>query len=285
MSIVSSPARVRAIAQTDIRHILRMINTAWRVYIHLPPPELGAKIKTMPGVLAEDRVGLRGFMVIEPQPPDIALFVAAGLRDTWSVKPYLDRLLPAIEQAARTENLWNLVHIGRADWLVDELRRHGFETREWIVVFERIGVEPPPAVPAPAAMRTAHHKDLPALLALDALTFEHIWRKSAGKFSEALASADSFMVAEVAGRIVGYEWCEIYGQHAHLTRLAVHPGYQGHGIGTQLLHWAITDALARGVNQVTLNTQEDNYRSHSLYRRFGFVNTGQRMPILWKDLK
>ncbi len=85
--------------------------------------------------------------------------------------------------------------------------------------------------------------------------------------------------------MVAYEWCEIYKEHAHLTRLAVHPDYQGQGIGAQLLYQAITDALAAGANLMTLNTQENNRRSRALYERFGFVDTRQRIPVLWKDLR
>jgi ribosomal-protein-alanine N-acetyltransferase len=66
--------------------------------------------------------------------------------------------------------------------------------------------------------------------------------------------------------------------------LAIHPDYQGLGIGAQLLSRAISDALANGVTFITLNTQETNRRSRALYRRFGFVQTKQRVPVLWKDL-
>ncbi|MCP3907878.1 MAG: GNAT family N-acetyltransferase, partial [Oceanicoccus sp.] len=45
-----------------------------------------------------------------------------------------------------------------------------------------------------------------------------------------------------------------------------------------------SDALAGGVNLITLNTQENNHRSRALYERFGFVDTKQRIPVLWKDL-
>jgi len=277
--------QVRAIVQSDIRGIMRMVDSAWRIHIRVPPIELGAKITLMPGFLAEDHGGLRGFMVMEPQPPHVALIVAAGLRDTWSVRPYLDLLLPEIERAARDERLPALAHIGNVAWLVDDLQERGFEIHEWIMAFERHGVEPPPPTSAPAQVRSAHYNDMPTLLTLDALAFNHIWRKSAGNFNEALASADSFAIAELDGQIVGYEWSERYKRHAHLTRLAVHPAYQGRGIGAQLLHKAITDALASGVNMITLNTQENNYRSRALYERFGFVYTQQRMPVLWKDLK
>lgn len=277
--------KVRAIAQSDLRRLLRMIDTAWRISVRVSPLELSAKLKTSPGFLIEDHVGLRGFMIVEPHPPNVALVMAAGVHDTWNLESYLDLLLPEIERAVRLENLTSLVYIGSAPWLIDELQQRGFEPREWIVAFERSGSDVPPSVPEPAMIRTAHTKDLPTLLTLDTLTFDHIWRKSVGNFNRGLANADSFTLAEIKGEIVGYEWCEIYRHRAHLTRLAVHPDYQGRGVGAQLLHRAITDALQHQVDRMTLTTQENNRRSRSLYYRFGFVDTNQRMPVLWKDME
>jgi ribosomal-protein-alanine N-acetyltransferase len=191
--------------------------------------------------------------------------------------------LPEVEQAARAMGLSTLAYIGYETWLVEELLASGFEAREWIVHFERFGDWPKAVVAMPAQVRPAHFNDLPAILALDSLAFDHIWRKSPGVFNEALGHALSFMVAEINGFMVGYEWCEIYRHHAHLARLGVHPGYQGRGIGAQLLYQAIVDTLSRGVNLITLNTQETNYRSHALYERFGFVQTGRRTPVLCKQ--
>ncbi|MEW5959537.1 MAG: GNAT family N-acetyltransferase, partial [Chloroflexota bacterium] len=111
-----------------------------------------------------------------------------------------------------------------------------------------------------------------------------IWQKTVHKFSEALAMGDSLMLAEINGQVVGYEWCEIHPRQAHLNRLAVHPDYQGRGIGAQLLHRALSDVRARGVHKITLNTQEHNHRSIALYQRFGFELTGQRLPVLVKTL-
>lgn len=285
LAIDSQATIVRPIIEADTRDILRMVDTAWRVHIRIASADLRAKIKSVPGFLAEDSAGLRGFMLIEPQHPNTALIIAAGLRDTWGVRPYLDLLLPEIEQAAQVRDLLALVHIGHEAWLVNGLRERGFETREWIVNYERFGAEPPPTVSMPALIRTAHRKDLRAIMALDRLAFDYLWRKSAGNFSEALANAASFALADVDGQIVGYEWCQVYRQRAHLTRLAVHPDYQGRGIGAQLLHRAITDVQTAGVSLITLNTQESNHRSRALYKRFGFVKTRQRMPVLFLDLK
>ena len=277
--------RVRVINQGDVRNILRLIDTSWRVHIRISPVELAAKIQVMPGFLVEDHVGLRGFIMIEAQRPNVALIIAAGLRDTWGIRPYLDLLAPEVEHAALAENLFTLVHIGGVSWLTEELWQRGFETREWVVAFERRRNGSLPLPPQqPAFIRSAHRKDLSAILALDGLAFDHIWRKSVGNFNAALASATSFSVAEMDHRVVGYAWCDMYRRHAHLTRLAVHPHYQGYGIGAQLLHQALSDVLAQGADLITLNTQESNNRSQALYERFGFVHNKQRMPVLWKDL-
>lgn len=269
----------------DLRRLLRLVDMAWRVHLRVSPLELNTKINAVPSFLAEDKVGLRGFMIMEPLQSEIGLIIAAGLRDTWSVKPYLDLLLPQIEQAALDNKLRALVFISKAPWLIDELQAQGFETREWLMGFERAGIEPPAKpIHTSALLRTAHIDDLPDLLALDQLAFGQLWHKSPSSIGVALAGALSFMVAMLDDQLVAYEWCDIYERHAHLTRLAVHPDYQGRGIGAQLLYRAIRDALEAGADQITLNTMESNQRSRALYERFGFVDTMQRLPVLWKDL-
>lgn len=276
---------IRPIESGDTKALLRLINSAWRVHLRLSPAELKARLKKLPAYVAEDRVGLRGFAVLEPLPAGLGMLVAAGLRDTWAVPPFLELLLPVLIQTAQAYELHALVHIGTADWLNEAMLAQGFTIKEWIVAFERTGAKPPPEpVQVSAQLRSAHISDLPALLDLDNRTFEHLWHKSGGTISEALARAASFTVALVGGQIVAYQWCEMYGQHAHLTRLAVDPNYQGRGIGAQLLQRAMVEVLGLGATLITLNTQENNQRSQTLYKRFGFTNTRQRLPVLWLEL-
>ncbi len=275
---------VRVITPADSRAILRLLDTAWQVYLRLSPLELEGKLAHLPGYLAEDYLGLRGFMIIEPHPIEVAFLLAAGLRDTWHPRPYLDLLLPAVEAAARIRGLSKLVYIGNAVWLIQELKKRDFRTQEWVVTLERSSRQAPPTPPQVARLRPVTAADLPSLSALDALTFNEIWHHAIGDIADALDGQDSFVLAEFDGRIVGYEWCELFASHAHVSRLAVQPTYQGRGIGGQLLHRAIGDALSRGLNHITLNTQENNFRSLALYRRYGFETTPERMPLLLKEL-
>lgn len=276
---------LRPVTVRDEEQIHHLLETSWRVHTRMMWGNLKTRLVTLPGLLAEDQVGLRGVMIIEPQHPDVAVIIVAGLRDTWGVRPYFELFLPEIERMAQAQALSALIYIGYEAWMIENLPHYGFAAREWMLMFERFGSGLPPDTLEPATLRVAHRQDLPTIRKLDELAFTHLWHKPAEYFNEALATADSFVVAEVEGEIVGYEWCEMYQKRGHLTRLAIHPAYQGRGIGAQLLRRALLDALTNSVTLITLNTQETNLRSQALYTRFGFTQTNQRVPLLWKDIE
>jgi N-acetylglutamate synthase-like GNAT family acetyltransferase len=121
------PTTVREIRTGDLRGLLRLIEVNWRVQLRLSPNELSTKIKHIPSFLAEDGVGIRGFMMMEPSSANLAVIVAVGLRDTWRVKPFLDLMLPRLQQTARDLNLKGLIYIGNATWLSDELAQRALK--------------------------------------------------------------------------------------------------------------------------------------------------------------
>jgi ribosomal protein S18 acetylase RimI-like enzyme len=65
----------------------------------------------------------------------------------------------------------------------------------------------------------------------------------------------------------------------HLARLAVKPEFQGKGVGYALVYDLIRQLLRRGARVITVNTQKDNLASLTLYKRIGFVLTGEKYPI------
>jgi len=83
---------------------------------------------------------------------------------------------------------------------------------------------------------------------------------------------------------VGYCYCSVEKEHGHLIRMAVHPAWQGRGIGTRLLAEAVRFFQQAGARLVTLNTQEENERAQRLYRKFGFRLTGREAVALWRDV-
>src|SRR5436190_1433248 len=67
-------------------------------------------------------------------------------------------------------------------------------------------------------------------------------------FSEFLVARDE------AGELVGCIGQECYGQVTLLRSLAVKPGRQGNGLGRELTLELLSDARAKGVNEVVLLT-------------------------------
>lgn len=283
-------ARFATPADTDA--VRRLVEHARRVYLRIPLEEALFHLRSGLGWVAGegDRVG--GLILTEIQPITledaiayIASIVAAAVSDDWQVAPYLDTFLPLVEETVRQKGATALVQIGYAPWLTTVLDERGFIQQDWVVTYEwysqPVTIRGNPSV----AIRSAHLRDLPTLVSLDERIFGPIWRKPPPNFTEALAQAFIFTVAEAEGQIVGYQWSDKVGEHGHLTRLAVRPGWEGGGVGTRLLTEALVAMVNAGVTWVTLNTQESNVRSRELYERHGFHPTGERVAVLCKDLK
>jgi len=275
----------RSATPSDAEAVQRLIAHAWRVHLRIPPEQVLPRLRPGLGWVAGDGDGLRGLMVAEIQPFLIALITTAALSNDWRVPAYLDTFLPAVEERARQERATALIQIGHAPWLTGVLPERGFLRRDWVVTYEWRYQPTIVGGNQSVTVRSAHLRDLPTLLALDKRIFGPIWHKPIDSFEEALARAFIFSVAGDNGEIVGYQWCEKQERHGHITRLAVRPGWEGHGIGTRLLTEALVTMMNAGVNWITLNTQESNLRSRMLYERHSFRLTGERVAVLWKDLK
>jgi ribosomal-protein-alanine acetyltransferase len=86
-----------------------------------------------------------------------------------------------------------------------------------------------------------------------------------------------YVVAEAeGGEIGGYACLRVAGAEASIPMIAVRPGRQGQGIGTDLLMELIAMATAGGCRGIFLFVRADNSRARRLYRRAGFTETGVR---------
>jgi len=63
---------------------------------------------------------------------------------------------------------------------------------------------------------------------------------------------------------------------AHITLLAVHPNYQGRGLGQALLWGLMQAARDRALERATLEVRASNQPAISLYSKFGFQLAGRR---------
>ena len=71
-------------------------------------------------------------------------------------------------------------------------------------------------------------------------------------------------------------------EEAHITILAIHPRFQGQGLGQALLWALLTKAHYRKLERATLEVRGSNLAAVSLYNKFGFKEAGRRKKY-YKD--
>lgn len=79
------------------------------------------------------------------------------------------------------------------------------------------------------------------------------------------------VVARQYGRLSGFALMELSEHNAHLTLLAVAPGYRRMGLGSRLLAWLEKSALTAGIGRVFLEMRESNAGAAAFYRRLGYL--------------
>ena len=146
----------------------------------------------------------------------------------------------------------------------------GFSTIDRIVEYNRRGgeIHRPEHV---APVRRYRPDDFDAILEIDRESFPWLWWNSPAELDFYSAMPDVEIFVSLDGdRPVGYAGLTVRGAFAHLDRLAVRETYQRHGHGGTLLTPVLEYLAGRGIQRVSLSTQEDNYRSQSLYERYNF---------------
>ena len=114
---------------------------------------------------------------------------------------------------------------------------------------------------------------------LDHAAFSPPWWLSGATLDWLRRESACFLLAEQDGRLLGYIEGQQTAGGAHIGRLAVIPQAQGLGIGHLLLAGGLSLLWEQGVEQVTLNTQQENRVSQRLYDHLGFRPTDRRIPV------
>ncbi len=165
-------------------------------------------------------------------------------------------------------------------WLPNILVNSGFAQTQSIVLLEwTLSFLEPCAAPSGVVIRPMRPTDLPAVAQTDAAAFDPLWRNSLGTLEKAFSQAIIATVAEDAGRVIGYQISTGNRSGGHLARLGVRKEAQGRGIGSALVSDFAHRLSSRGLLRITVNTQADNLASLSLYKKMGFVRTGEEYPV------
>ncbi|MEO2077139.1 MAG: ribosomal protein S18-alanine N-acetyltransferase [Bacillus sp. (in: firmicutes)] len=85
-----------------------------------------------------------------------------------------------------------------------------------------------------------------------------------------------YIVLEDDNRIIGYCGTWVVIDEAHVTNVAIMPGYRGKKLGEALMTKLMSVAREMGARSMTLEVRVTNHIAQSLYRKLGFQNGGIR---------
>ena len=122
-----------------------------------------------------------------------------------------------------------------------------------------------------------------SILAIDAAAFGPFWRFTKHSLSEALrvtSSSSVLLIRDAAGGLAGFAIVGFGSAISYLQRIAVHPRWQGQGMGRSLLRVAARKARTAGGRAILLNTQLDNIPAVLLYKSEGFVSLPEPLSLL-----
>ncbi|MEA2024464.1 MAG: ribosomal protein S18-alanine N-acetyltransferase [Actinomycetota bacterium] len=126
-------------------------------------------------------------------------------------------------------------------------------------------------------IRTMSRSDVPAVAMLEREIYPQPWSARI-LFDELAQDGRTYYVVTDDGEILGYGGVMLIEDDAHITTLAVIPGFRRMRLGTRLLLALVERAVENGSRHLTLEVRATNTDAQRLYERFGFTPVGK-----WKD--
>ncbi|PSN20659.1 ribosomal-protein-alanine N-acetyltransferase [filamentous cyanobacterium CCP5] len=133
---------------------------------------------------------------------------------------------------------------------------------------------------------------IPAMVKLDQCSLGGMWSESG--YRRELDSPNSVLriLQNRSDHIIGLGCFWAITDEAHITLLAIAPGYQRQGLGRWLLWQLLREAHEHQLHHATLEVRLGNAIAQKLYHQFGFQALGQRKRyypddedalILWRS--
>ncbi|KEO82205.1 ribosomal protein S18-alanine N-acetyltransferase [Tumebacillus flagellatus] len=137
-------------------------------------------------------------------------------------------------------------------------------------------------------------EDIPSILEIEHKSFTLPWSEEAFRLELTQNHFAKYVVAVVDDLVVGYGGTWVIIDEAHVTNVAVHPDYRGHGIGELLMRQLMAVAISHGADRMTLEVRVSNLVAQNLYEKMGFLSHGIRKGyytdnnedamIMWAEL-
>jgi len=277
---------VRPAVPGDFDRISHLISYGSFVHRHLDWRTPQEWIGFPPYFVIEQDGQIRSVLACPEDPPLIGWVRIFGTDGHLSAKNAWDLLWTTTLLSLNGKGGSKVAVIILQDWFREILENSGFDCHQEIVMLTWMGRKIPGGVlPGGAQVREMLETDLPRVAELDAIAFDPLWQNSTSALHKAYQQAALATIVVENDVIIAYQISTKNLLGGHLARLAVHPLMQGKGIGHALVVDMIQKLNRSGVTNITVNTQSDNVTSLALYKKIGFMETGERYPVFVYDVK
>ncbi|NLM20350.1 MAG: ribosomal protein S18-alanine N-acetyltransferase [Peptococcaceae bacterium] len=126
------------------------------------------------------------------------------------------------------------------------------------------------------AIRLMTVEDIPAITAIEEASFPNPW-KAESFLSELKDNRIArYYCLVINDKVVGYMGVWLVAGEAHITNVAIWPGFRSKGWGEYLMRYVMQDLKKRGLVSITLEVRVSNIPAQKLYTKLGFKAAGVR---------
>lgn len=281
--------QVRALAPGDLSVITHLLGTSEYIYQRFTLQELKHILRNYPAFGLFYGKALYSFLLSQTVNPPSAWIGGFGVSwsESRSYTRFLDVQLEKLCEMLTQRGVDSLYYSGndqQNDWLRGCMLGRGFVPFRQLYAYDKFDYTMPTQGNQEVSLRRAELGDIPTLLMLEERCFEQIWRYDPASLADIMLTHPYFVVAELHGQIVGYQFNALDGDYGYLVRIGVHPAYNSRGIGARLMAGAIQFFKEAHSTRIMLNTQAENAHAHRLYEWFGFVRIQQIGFVLRLEL-
>lgn len=274
-----SDLTIRQATKNDISLVATFLSKAALVHRHLDWRPMLDWIEFEPFLLLFSQEQLCSVLSCAPDPEGIAwIHIFAADHYSTSAEYFSALFTTATNHGALSNHTFCTV--GLYEWFNELVDKFGFVKTQDIVVLTRESKTKLEFQREEQVLtRPLELEDLDEVARVDTHAFEPIWVLSREMLELAFRQSEHAAVAELDGKIVGYEISTANHFAAHLARLAVDPTIARKHIGLELVRYMLDYYARRGIQNITVNTQSNNVASLSLYKKLGFIETDETFPV------
>jgi len=236
-----------------------------------------------PFLMLEKDNRLQALLVCPPDPKNVYWLRILASLFTIPIEECFEALFPiALTKIRNTEKNSVITSIAYQGWMQSLLSRNGWDICQQVVQLrwnrgKTSGI--PKNCPEDFLIRSMRLPDIPSVALIDQACFDFLWQHSEDALRRAFEQSTYCTVAEKDGILVGYQITTLQRNRAHIARLAVLPRFQRLRIGFCLVADVINQFRKSWMREISVNTQQDNFKSLSLYQKIGFDLTNESFPI------